>query len=191
VTSRSYIVSANSNNEHFDADCNFAVITLSPALLKNIAELRGAYNDVLTRIKNFTSLEARDVTVAFISGISAENILGVPEFERMERATSNDEDPFPVKDGVAWPLDKIEAHSDYVHVDGRGIWWKTYPKHSDVIVETNQIPWGWFSRCKHCAKEKTAHAKGNCLFSSTTYEANCVSIDGGSKVRRPRKVSSR
>ena len=168
MNEQSYIVPANSNNEHFNADCDFAVITLTAELLALFPKLQKTFAVTSKRLKHFSSFELQDWSVSFISRTVAEACLGEKDFEALDGG--GDGDPYP----FSLPPDaelKAEATSDYLVVTGRGIWWRAHPKHSDITVESGQIDWVWFTQCIYCGHPKDAHVKGTCLFSPTTYKA--------------------
>jgi hypothetical protein len=180
----SYIVSASSNNEHFNADCDFAVITLTPDLLKLLPKLQKIHADTKKKLKSFSSFELLDWGATFISRTVAEELLGVAAFERLDG--NQEEEPFLVPPRPEYELHG-ETAADYLVVTGRGIWWRAHPKHSDITVESNQIDWAWFTQCINCGHPKSAHAKGKCLFSPTNYKAYHAKTESAARHRRVRK----
>jgi hypothetical protein len=163
-----YIVPANSNNEHFNADCDFAVIELTADLLKLLRKLQKVWASTHKQVKSLATLDVTDFHVSFIKRSTAEKLLEEKAFEAME---SNYYDKPFLLPPQADPEPIVEAYSDYLVITGRGVWWKAYPKHADISVESGQIDWEWFSRCAHCGLSKEEHVKGKCLFSSTNYKA--------------------
>jgi hypothetical protein len=186
----SFLVQATSNNEHFNADCDFAVVTLTPDLLKTLAPLQAAHADMKTRLKSFSSFELLDSEASFISRGTAEELLGEAIFEQADDQVSNG-DPFLIPPRPDYKLEAIEAHADYLVVTGRGIWWRAYPKHSDITIESTQIEWTWFTQCIHCGHPKDVHVKGKCLFSPTNYKAYYAKTESAADHRRVRERRSR
>ena len=180
-----FLVQASSNNEHFNADCDFAVVTMTPDLLKTLAPLQKAHADMKKKLKSFSSFELLDWGASFISRKTAEELIGEAAFEQADDQVSNG-DPFliPYREGQEM---FAEAHADYLVVTGRGIWWRAHPKHSDITVESTQIDWAWFTQCINCGHPPDAHVKRKCLFSSTNYKAYHAKTDSASKDRRLRK----
>jgi hypothetical protein len=165
----SFLIQASSNNEHFNADCDFAVITLTPDLLKRLAPLQKAHADMKKKLETFSSFELLDWGASFISRRTAEDLIGEAAFEQADDQVSNG-DPFLIPHREGYELN-VEAHADYLVVTGRGIWWRAHPKHADITIESAQLDWVWFTQCVHCGHPKDAHVKGKCLFSPTNYKA--------------------
>lgn len=167
MTVQRYLVQANSNDENFDADCHFAVVTLTPDLLKLLFKLQRLWTATQKQAKNLSLLEVVDSSVDFIRVGVAEELLGEQAFEAMEH---NRGKPFLIPPRPEYKFE-AEAIADYLTVTGRGFWWKAYPKHTDVSVESDQIDWAWFTQCAYCGHLKEVHVQGKCLFSPTNYKA--------------------
>jgi len=185
----SYMVPANSNNEHFNADCDFAVVTLTPDLLKLLPKLQKIWAATQKQVKSLALLEVTDWGASFIKRSTAEELLGEKVFDEME--SNYQEKPFLIPYRADYKLEAIEAHADYLVVTGRGVWWKAYPKHADISVESGQIDWAWFARCAYCGLSKEEHVKGKCLFSPTNYKAQHAKTEGATHNRRVRKKQPR
>jgi hypothetical protein len=189
MSGQSYLLSASSNNEHFNADCDFAVVTMTPDLLKLLPKLQKTFADVQKRLKDISSFELHGWSASFIRRSTAEELVGEAAFDQMEDQVSNGE-LFLVPPRPGYELN-AEAHADYLVVTGRGIWWGAHPKHSDITVESGQIDWAWFTQCIHCGHAKDTHVKGKCLFSPTNYKAHYAKTDGTTHHRGVRKKQPR
>jgi hypothetical protein len=181
-----YLVQASSNNEHFNADCDFAVVSLTPTLMKLIPKLQKTHADMKKRLKDFSSFEVADWGASFISRSTAEELLGESAFDTMDRS---DGKPFLIPPRRDYQLTAIEANADYLVATGRGLWWRAHPKHSDIIVESDQIDWGWFTQCVHCGHPKDNHVREKCLFSPTSYKGLHATTKSSTDRRRIRKTA--
>lgn len=188
---KSYIVSANSDNEHFNADCDFALLDFSPELLRKLARLKKAFLEQKRRFKELGSWHLSDWAGAtFISRKAAEALLGEEAFDEMDSESGGD--PFPVPNRDAVDLEKYDAtHSDEVVLAADGVWWRAFPKHAEISVGSSFIPWSWFTQCAHCGLRHDEHARGKCLFTSTSYKALQPELAGKLPARRRRSSKRR
>ncbi len=177
MTNCKFIAHAYSNNEDYSADCDFALFVIDSQLYTQLRDLR---NGFARREARFPSLRAMihgaPLSAFFISRRAATNLLGVTAFEQMDSACSDD--PLLVQGTGSVDLDKFDATpSDDLVVEGRGVYWRAYPKHTSITVETPLLTWSWFSRCRHCGAERDDHIKLpltrklQCPLQSTTYES--------------------
>jgi hypothetical protein len=181
----SYLVLAHSSNEHYNADCDYAVVTLTSDFLKQLHAIQMAHADMKKRLQNFSSFELFDFTAEFISHTTAKELIGEANFDPVMGMVPTEEPVLlPLRSGYVL---KVEARADYLVVTGRGIWWSAYPKATDVRVESEQIDWAWFAQCRHCAQHEEVHVAGKCLFLPTSYEARHAIADSSSKDRNSRR----
>lgn len=172
---KSFLVTANSDNEHFNADHDFAVIDFSPELLRKLARLRAAF---LAQKKKFKALEAwhlNDPDALFISRKAAKELLGDVPFEDMEEQYVGIPFPIPNRDNV--DLEKFDvSRSDEMVISAEGVWWRVFPNHAEITVGSDFFSWDWFTGCTHCGLQPEEHVyalgftKPKCTFSSTSYK---------------------
>jgi len=187
---RSYLVTANSNNEHYDADCNFCLADFTPELLKQLAKWRAAFLANKKKFPDVDEWRIGNTHATFISRKAAEALLGEEKFEEMDSESGGD--PFPVlnRDGI--DLEKFDATvADEIRLVSDGFWWEASPRHSEIIVGSEFFRWKWFTQCAHCGHHRSDHAKGKCLFDATTYKANALMPDSNVQGRGHRAAKRR
>lgn len=185
-----YIVVANSNNEHFNADCDFALVSFSTQQLRSLGRLRTAFDKTRRRFKDIGSWRVSDYSAAFLSRREVEKLLGDELFEQLDSESGGD--PFQVPDTCKINLENIDVtYSDELVLSSDGVWWNAYPKHSEISVGSEFFSWKWFVRevltqCVHCGLRRGEHARGSCLFSSTRYRQVAPDVLRGFQSRRHR-----
>lgn len=187
--SKRFLVRANSNNEHFNADCDFALVTFSPELLRKLGRMKKAFLTQQKRFKDLVEWHSRDTSITFVSRKAAEELLGEEKFEEMDSESGGD--PFPVVSDAAVDLEKFDAaNSDALVLATDGFWWQAFPDHTEITVGSDFFAWAWFTQCAHCGLRREEHAGGagspSCLFSSTGYRALVPELAGGVSPRRRR-----
>ena len=182
---KSVIVPANSSEESWNADCDFALIDFTPELLRKLVRLKGAFLEQRKRFKEVNSWHLAEYSATFISRKAAEALLGEEKFEEMDSESGGDPFPVPGRDTV--DLEKFDAtNADEMVLAADGVWWRAFPKHAEISVESAFIPWDWFSQCAHCGLRPREHAKGKCLFSPTGFKALAPGFDSALQARRRR-----
>lgn len=180
-----YIVVANSNNEHFNADCDFALVSFSAQQLRSLGCLRTAFNKTKRRFKDIGQWRVSDFSAAFLSRQVVEKLLGEDLFDQLDSESGGD--PFPVPATCKINLENIDVtYSDELVLARDGVWWKAYPKHSEISVSSDFFRWKWFTQCANCGLLRDEHARGACLFSSTKYRPAAPDLHRRSQSRRKR-----
>lgn len=178
-----YVVPANSNNEHFNADCDFALVSFTAQQLRSLGRLRRAFNKTKRRFKDIGSWRVSDYSAAFLSRREVEKLLGEDLFEQLDSESGGD--PFPVPEGCKIDLENIDVtYSDELVLSRDGVWWNAYPKHSEISVGSEFFAWKWFTQCVHCGLRREEHARGACLFSSTQYRSAAPDLHRRRQSRR-------
>ena len=195
ILDKSYLVTVNSDNEHYNADCDFALIDFSPELLRKLARLKKAFLEQKKRFDDLGAWHLSDNGVAFISRKAAEALLGEEKFEEMDSESGGG--PYPVVNRDAVDLEKFDAtNSDEMVLTADGIWWRAFPKHSEISVGSDFFAWTWFTQCTFCGLRREEHVVGlgftkpQCLFASTGYRALLPELASGLPSRR-RRASKR
>ena len=183
---QSYFLAANCSNDNFNADCDFTVVTLTRPLLELLNKTKRAFAEA-QKVVNISTLEVIDWGASFISRTTAEQTLDEVVFKQMEEEVTKG-NPFLIPFHPMYALGATEAPADYLVITDRGVWWRAYPKHTDITVQSGQIDWAWLSQCVYCGDPKNTHVRGKCLFSSTNYKARNAAINSNTKDRRARGV---
>lgn len=178
-----YLVKANSDNEHYNADLDFAIITFSKELLAYLSELRSAFIVQQKKHPDIHSWSVRFNGVSFFSYAAAEAMLGDERFEEVNSGSGDD--PYKLLDAEVVNLEKFNVElSDEMVLHADGVWWKVNPRDSAITIGTEYFPWIWFSQCTNCGLRREEHARGKCLFSSTRYRAEAPGLARRAKARR-------
>jgi hypothetical protein len=174
VIPKRFLVTASSDNEHFNADCDFVVINFSGELLRKLARLRSAFLAQAKKFKDLESWHLRDSDALFISRNAAKALLGEVPFEEMEEQYVGI--PFELSPQHNVDLEKFGvSNSDEVVISADGVWWRVFPSHAEITVGSDFYSWDWFARCTHCGLRPDEHVYGlggsqpKCTFAASAY----------------------
>lgn len=187
-----YLVKTNSDQEHFNADLDFAIIEFSAPMLRRLGELKTTFFEHQKQLPELLTWELRDNSVSFFSYNAAQTMLGEEAFEDMNSESGGD--PYKLPDAAQVNQEKFDVSlSDEMVISASGVWWKINPAHSSVSVGSDFLAWAWFDQCHNCGLRRDEHARGHCLFNSTRYRATVPELAGKRKNRRklvtPERVS--
>jgi len=175
-----YLTNATSNNEHYDADCNYAVVYLTPEFLKKLFAWKKAFLANKAKYPDVDAWQIGDTHATFVSSNAVQKVA-----EAAYDDLNSGDDPVILRDGESINLDHFEVTvSDEVHLLRDGFWWEGQPKHSGVVVSSDFVSWKWLTHCVHCQLPKKDHVKGKCLFSSTNYKGHDATTERKPKNRK-------
>jgi hypothetical protein len=163
-----YIAVAYSNNEHYNADCDYALISLTPELLRKLVPIRRAFLEQKQICEDLNEWHVTDYSATFISRKAGVALLG----EDAVNGIDDSVDPFPAPFRLPQTEGDLEFDvtiSEDVVITAAGFWWHAFPDRAGITVENICIPWEWFTQCTHCNAPREEHVDGKCLFASTTY----------------------
>lgn len=179
-----YLMNASSNNENWNADCDYAIWTVDAKTWPYLLKLTSKFKEVARRTPGLHRWFVYSSDVTFISRRAAERLFGEEEVEALQSG-----DP-PVN--VTWDdtlLDGFDQTvSDSLLIGKDGFWWEAQPKHADnLTVGTDFVSLPWFARtCRFCGHDKEQHAAKKCLFGSTSFAPIVSDTRGKAKNRRAR-----
>jgi hypothetical protein len=159
-----YITAASSNNEHDNADCDFAIIRCSPTLVSHLFAVKEGFFAAKKTFPQITLWHLGNYDSYFVSHDAAESVLEGYELESGDEPKRVNQEPDQKKF-------EMMAAGSVITVQDDGFWFEGYPKHTGITITSEFFPWKWLTHCTNCGLLKSEHAKGKCLFSPTKYKA--------------------
>ncbi len=135
------LLRTHSSDEHYNADCDFAIVEIDAALAHRIAERRRLFEEIKARDGELAKLVFWDAAARYYANRGDE----LPEdFQTMVDRTW-DEDYVPIPDADELPKalhapgdDGLERRTecDQLVVYDTSFEWRCYPKHADITIST-------------------------------------------------------
>lgn len=123
------ILNTYSSNEHYNGDCDFAIVEVDPFLARKILSRHHAFLFARRQDENACLLEFHDHG---------------PQYARHDDkydVIENGEDFAELPESVKVSDDDLQrTECDRMCIDWDSVFWRCYPKHSDVRIETRCIP---------------------------------------------------
>lgn len=125
-----YVIDCNSSNEHYNADCDVAVVDITPELARKI----------LVRRKRMLELIAEDEDLNEMCFVDlAAEFCGVVEYP------DSLDDPIPLPEDFEYEAQKVEGEE--LVLTENGLWWRCYPRHADITICTQVLEYSFIEKC--------------------------------------------
>jgi hypothetical protein len=177
MSTKSYLVTAHSNQEEYNAGCDYCVVDFTPEFLAKLAAWKKAFQGVKESFPDVDLWRIGSTSATFVSAKAVKEFLEEDAYARIEE----DSDQLPValqNYDYLLATEKYDATTaDEVCMGPTGFWFEAVPRHSDgLVVSSDYFPWAWFTKCSNCSKPRDEHANGKCLFDATKYASTTPRI---------------
>jgi hypothetical protein len=176
MTDQSYLVTAHSNQEGYNSDCDYCVVDFTPELLEKLAAWKKAFQKVKKALPDVDMWRIGCTSATFVTRKTVEAFLGNKLFEAIEEDSEQLPIKIPNRDDI--DLEKLDATvADEVCMGPAGFWFEGVPRHTDgLVISSDYFPWAWFTECSNCGQPRDVHVKGKCLFAPTKYASTTPRI---------------
>lgn len=168
---KGYIGKSNSTNEDYNADLDLSLVRFTPELVTYLLQLKKDFDKTVARFGSLHSWSIGDSSALFFSYKFAKKFFQEKMVEDMMDFSLDG--PHPVtytRANVDWNVEGVET-SESLEIHLGGFAWERYIDDGRATLCSDFTNWGWLTECRNCDKPKAEHAKGKCLFGSTTYAA--------------------
>jgi len=133
-----FLLQTYSSNPDFNDDCDYALVDLSPKALDLTFERMGLAQAMHSDDRYFSCIEYSDYSARYISSCKElENLLSLDAIEKL-----NAGDIVNVGSPLVLPEDNYQrVEGDHIVVSPESVYWRCYPKHTDVRIETVSVGW--------------------------------------------------
>jgi len=150
------------SNEHYNADCDFAFVDLTPEYVDRILKYHAAFEKAQREFRDLDQMDFWDPSAVFVSysALSGDELADeggrTPADDLYDHEMAIDEES-----GWSKPIEVKEEHCQRTEIDQLVIRhdcvkWTAYPKHCDFVVDTASIS---IEELRRLAAEMSVSAK--------------------------------